>query len=68
LPPVTLGPNRFWLKLEVKAQARFYWSLDGKRWEKVPAYTLPPLMLQEDTPALGARLCPLWAGYPFRGR
>lgn len=41
LPPVSLGSNRFWLKLEVKAQARFYWSLDGKRWEKVPALFAP---------------------------
>ena len=35
LLPASDGKTRFWAKLEVKDKARFYWSLDGKRWNKV---------------------------------
>ena len=48
LPLETLSSGTFWVKLEVRPRAtetpvpdaicRFYWSRDGKRWEKVPQY------------------------------
>ena len=58
LPLATLASDsrpgtRFWVKLEVRPKAvegvvpdavcRFFWSLDGKRWEKVsPTFTAQP--------------------------